>query len=520
MTSRIINKNIDIYTYPNSFETSSGSLTLGDLHGNPVKLLHILFRHQIIQFNSAVTNQQETYQQFISLYEDFGIILETYRENDTLLQLEQTKKCNTQERIESLEKKIELEIDRETEQYKSLVSAKQQLVDQLQRIKTNKQEFKRKLIESKEKLPQYVKQFNQFMSYIEIKDNKTHILLLGDEVADRGNCDYFTIRLFDFLLQKQSKINILVSNHGCEFIHAYEQLFKGLPFALQGRVVAYQSTSFLGLKLLWEQGSISTDELTELINRSYKPTLKLLDYTLNEQGITLFSHAPIRFDTIKLIATHLGVIYEDFTKEALRITIDQINLKFQSYIQENNIHTLLNNDNIKDVTNMTEEERAAWPLVYLIWNRWNVSKETEDARPAVHKGYSVHYVHGHDSYLSSLDHIHNLDTLCGKDNRKTEQEKITQAFEFLKINAHYCVDKTTQETYLRQVLRYKVIDSDERNLVEKSFQQSISPRNLNKLSLFGKPAIDKETISTPNQSSGVIGSFDFNIKETSVNSHH
>ncbi|HEO1338507.1 TPA: type IV secretion protein Dot, partial [Legionella pneumophila] len=66
MPKRLINKNIDIYNYPNELEDNLGSISLGDLHGNAIKLIHFLFRHKIIKFKREICNFHEAYQQFVT----------------------------------------------------------------------------------------------------------------------------------------------------------------------------------------------------------------------------------------------------------------------------------------------------------------------------------------------------------------------------------------------------------------------------------------------------------------------
>lgn len=151
---------------------------------------------------------------------------------------------------------------------------------------------------------------------------------------------------------------------------------------------------------------------------------------------------------------------------------------------------------------MSEQEQAAWPLVYLFWNRWNETKETETARPATHNGYTINYVHGHDGFQSILPHIYNLDTPSGKDPRKTEDQQIEQAFRYLIENRNKVADKTPSEIYLRNVLRYKVLNSDEYRLEpNERKKQELLKTSLNneldgsikKLGLLGKPVVQPST---------------------------
>ncbi|KTD70868.1 Dot/Icm T4SS effector Wip [Legionella tucsonensis] len=495
MTNHLINKNVDIYKYPSEFEHNLGSITLGDLHGNPIKLIHFLFRHQIIQFKDEVKNTEEAYQQFVTLYEQYGEILQEYLENRVLLQFTQVKIDNAKERIANLDKQL-IETNKETQQYQTLAQLRQQTLEKLHAAEEEQRKLKQKLSAPQNKLVDCIAQFNHFMAQLRVCDNQTIVRLLGDEIADRGNCDYFTLRILNLLHRNHCPLTILVSNHGSEFIYAYEQLIAGHPFAPPGYIGDFQTPSFFGLKLLLAQEIIPHSELIHLVNESYKPTLKILDYTISAKGVTLFSHAPIRFDALQLMAKSLGVNYDDSTSEALAITIDQMNHQFQSYVESNTIHSLFHTDAIHDKTNMSAQERAAWPLIYFFWNRWDETKETETARPATHNGYTINYVHGHDGFQSALAHIYNLDTLCGKDPRKTEDQQIEQAFRYIIENRNKIVDKTPSEFYLRHVLRYKVLNSDEHRL-ELNEQKKLEPLkvslnnelngSIKKLGLLGKP---------------------------------
>jgi hypothetical protein len=511
MVSRIISKKIDIYSYPNQFEDNLGSITLGDLHGNTIKLIHFLFRHQIIKFKNEVINAADTYQQFVTVYELYGELLQKYLEHQAELKFAEIKITNIQDRLVRINNQIASTLIDDIQKNQELLQLRQQTSNNLHLAEQNKKSIEQQLLPFKEQFRDCIEQFNQLMTKLDINDNKTLIRLIGDEVGDRGNCDYFTLRVFDFLKQNNSQFRDLVSNHGCEFIYAYEQLMNDLPFNSLGTISEHQTTSFLGLKLLIDEQILSKNELCQLIERSYKPNLKIIDYSLSEQGITLFSHAPIQFDSIQLMARRLGVPYDDATKETLADTIDQINLKIQTYSNSNTMHSLFQNSGIIDKTNMTEEEKAAWPLIYFIWNRWWETKETNLARPAFKNGYSITYVHGHDLFQSKLPHIHNLDTFCGKESRSIENERINKAFQFIKENYYKSIDTQTTGDYLRSVLNYKVFDTDEQSskLVQgnKIIPEKIplaETDSMLKLSLLGGPVTRNPTSLPPPLNSEII----------------
>lgn len=56
------------------------------------------------------------------------------------------------------------------------------------------------------------------------------VRLIGDETADRGQCDYYVLLILDKLHREHQPVEILASNHGLEFIfatEAYQPQMKG-----------------------------------------------------------------------------------------------------------------------------------------------------------------------------------------------------------------------------------------------------------------------------------------------------
>ena len=403
MVRKLIEKNVDIYNYPDEFEAHSGSLTIGDLHGNAIKLLHFLLRHAVIKFKDGISEPATYYHKFVTLYDQCGDITRLYLDKN----------------------------------YESAL----------------------------QKLPEIISQFNQLVSQLEIKNKFVLVRLVGDELADRGSNDYLTLRLLDLLHKNNIQTTIIMSNHNSEFIKAYENLRQHNSFDPQGGIMPEQKCSLYGLKLLFDEGIISPAELASLVNNTWLPALKILDYTLNEQGICLFTHAPVRFDIIQLIASHLGVNYHDCSKEMLGTTIDHINARFQQILKENTAHDWLNTTRIDQPDQMTDAEINKAPLIYIIWNRWNASVDTANARPAFVNNYQVCYVHGHDPFQSLFAQVINLDTPCGKLPRRELQRNIQRATQIIMNDGYERMLKADVRQYLADVTRYKVLDSDESGLI-------------------------------------------------------
>lgn len=255
---------------------------------------------------------------------------------------------------------------------------------------------------------------NQFNSLLnKIKFNKdTLIRFIGDELADRGCNDYFTLKLLEKLYINKVPVEILLSNHSVEFIEAYERSEDFYPAMLSNS----HTSSMVELQKLIETGVVTREEIIKLTH-SYKPTLKLISYSLDiaSNTITLYSHAAMGINTIKDAAKQLDVLYSDLNAIALAQTIERINKKYQSLVQSNKVHTLYNsyamNAGYSGYYDLTET-----PIVLLMWNR--LYEENIIERPEQLNGFNLCYVHGHDSgndqKASKNSKYFNLDNSLGK----------------------------------------------------------------------------------------------------------
>lgn len=418
---------VNIEQYPKTLEPHQGSLTLGDLHGNPVKLLYSLIRHQVFKFKAGI-NPEQAYAEFVALYNDSGNLttinaknqeeissrirfLEIFIENhNALLVSEWTQNLasltdvqNTQERIASI------------------VSAQTEIAVQ-------KENIVRLNTQVKEKFPAIIARFNAFLDQLELARKPELIRLVGDELADRGKNDYFMLGFMNYFKAKDVHFSITISNHSNEFITFTEGEQDYL-------LSPHYRPSLAGLKLLLDNGIVAKTTLDDWVNKAYKPNIKAIDYQLvdgNPPSIRLFTHAPVRFDIIEKIANKLGVGYQDGTANELAQSIDSINAALAEHIQAGTMHTLRTLPSDIDPANLSPQQVEQYPLIYLIWNRWNpVVDQDETARPAEKKGffdatrYKLEYYHGHDGAFSKSPHVFNLDNGIGK-NEVSDDELITQ----------------------------------------------------------------------------------------------
>lgn len=247
-----------------------------------------------------------------------------------------------------------------------------------------------------------IQQFNQIIDGLEIKE-KTLVRLIGDEICDRGQNDYFIFKILNKLKKEKVPVEIMLSNHGIEFLIPYEQ---GQELYAPNIGFAGQSRSLDNLRELIASGVIDKAEVDELVENTYLPSLKLISYSLTGKDITIYSHAGIGLEVIESLAKKFkddGVVYKDDTVEDLAKTIDAINSAFAKHVKAGTVHTLPVN-----LTNPYAPEED--PITFLLWNRSydNLNRNKE------HKGYNIYYAHGHDSGEPSHDNIINLDSPLGK----------------------------------------------------------------------------------------------------------
>jgi hypothetical protein len=258
------------------------------------------------------------------------------------------------------------------------------------------------------------KDFNRFNeivdNHIQIRNQST-VTLIGDILADRGNNDYFILKLLQKLHNGHVNLEIMLSNHDREFIQSYEQHgdFKGRD------AQTYPIQSMNNLNTIIRRGWVSRKQIMAMVSQAYKRKLKILSYSLENTGdnatsITIYSHAPIDGTSIRPIAKTLAVTYQADNCVELAKTIDAINDKFQNnYVQTNQISTLCC---AKDDPNPQTE-----PITHIIWNRNTTHLKREQGIDAI-KADNIIYVHGHDP-KEACQHgksiVFNLDGYLGKD---------------------------------------------------------------------------------------------------------
>jgi hypothetical protein len=195
--------------------------------------------------------------------------------------------------------------------------------------------------------------FRAFMNIINnihiSKERKIMIRLLGDEFADRGSNDLFTMglmgQIFDFVQQhpEQLQLKIIVSNHSLEALQMYFFCFAILlknraelcPPAMQvflDKTCSPQQVSFCGIAQECYMHSYGVvPQYFEVFFQVYCRNLLVLDYTFTHDAkLIVYSHAPVDVSDIKVLSAKLGIVVPVSVEVSSMVTwIDEINKEFQ-----------------------------------------------------------------------------------------------------------------------------------------------------------------------------------------------
>lgn len=180
--------------------------------------------------------------------------------------------------------------------------------------------------------------FRQLIATATVVDDKK-IRFLGDMLADRGKNDYFTLKILELLHKGGVDFNILLSNHGAEFLFHYEQ--QGLDKPYVSNMGETFCASLTGLSNSIAKGHVSKAECDDLVKKVYRPRLVALDYTRSRDDVAvdqLYSHAPVDLALCKRMATELDLVFHDATSSTRKASIDAINQKMSEIIQKGELH--------------------------------------------------------------------------------------------------------------------------------------------------------------------------------------
>lgn len=257
--------------------------------------------------------------------------------------------------------------------------------------------------------------FEDFKAVIDnITPTKTNKLLrlIGDDLCDRGQNDYFTLLLYKKLTELNINFEILLSNHAMAFLNA---LYK-FPLRKYLKTNYFSgdvySNSLSNLNLIIQHNIVSIDEISDIIDKTYLTHLKAVSFSyIAPDVIILYTHAPTDLRIIKNLGLKFNINIDESTIETLIDSINNINKAFQNctvshkFISSSLYHprNFCNLDNF--LTNDTPIEDITWNRIYdyLNWQK-NINN------------YKVYYAYGHDKtqICSKYDNNFGLDNDFGK----------------------------------------------------------------------------------------------------------
>lgn len=387
MNKVVTQTNVDLYQCPKAIipPDPNNQLTLGDLHGNAIKLIFALIHGNILALSAI-----DDYDKLVEIYKKFPA---------PWAETEELYLSGKNERGE-------------------LFYPPQEFIKQARRAHETSSDYK---VLTEEDL----KFVRKIINEATIKDKSVRpalFRLIGDTLADRGANDIYTLLILKKLVDTGVTFEILLSNHDIEFIESYEKEGE-LEFSSHYTQL-FQTASMLALQILIDKKLIDRGEVKELIDKYYKPNLKLLSYALNpdKTAITIYSHAGIGLKTIEGLADKLlglNYFYDDSTAEKLALTIEDINLAFQAKLNANQVHTLYDPDTMRTMSGgkpiNAMDSAMDSPVEFIMWNRQYGSLHRPSKNIISNPPYyKIDFVHGHDSNEETSKNIVNIDNVFGK----------------------------------------------------------------------------------------------------------
>jgi len=279
------------------------------------------------------------------------------------------------------------------------------------------------------------------------------ITFIGDDLADRGMNDFYTLKIFEKLSLEGVKFSIIASNHSAQFLKQYAiDLNAENQTIFTGNNREFGS-SLHNLQTLLKNSAVSgvsAAEIDQIMIKHYLPKLVLLTYEqVSEKELGIYSHAPIDAFSIMDIAEIQSVDFHDETSAALMQTIDHINAMFQRSLFASKKHLLLN------MTKIQAFEK-------LLNDRYSDLEKAIKADPNLDykRNYDVLNIHGHVGNEKPAPDVHfmwkflNLDSQLGKRERQTDTYLVyTNNVNYKQVNIpekNTPLDATETSTVARQ----------------------------------------------------------------------
>ncbi len=282
-------------------------ISLGDTHGNVVKLVNFLAAHDVIDFKGETKEDKDSvYQELRDVYREFESISITESEEGS------TRRGGSIDRPQVLKTHLSWS------EKERLTVAKGRYEAVLDKIKVN-------------------------------VDGPTAVHLIGDEMCDRGANDFLNLKFLKKLKvgleKKGGQLKGIVSDHGIDGLARLERdsdlTEKTGTYMIEGGTAA----SSIRMQQMVNSGLVSKEEVKSLYQETLLSTYQLLDASLEGDKLIISFHGAGSFSAIFEQADKMGIKPEkygmtkddeglyNFTNEQMMFLIDKINEDFSTHIQ-------------------------------------------------------------------------------------------------------------------------------------------------------------------------------------------
>ena len=262
----------------------------------------------------------------------------------------------------------------------------------------------------------------------------TNLVLLGDLLADRGQNDWFTLCILEFLHDKGQSFDVIFSNHDAAFVEYYldnkskgptEQYQVSKPGVTQHGLQGDQGNSLIKLNATLNEGTENIkakrrqafNEMTE----KYLGHLKLVECHQDQRS--MYSHGVMNDALLTDLATLSGLNEHQQAETGLQEKAHAINRYFQSALHRDVEY-------FRQMMNLQtgRGEDVAKPFAATIWNDGpKVNNRLKDA--GIIKNHDHRYTQlPPPDQFDMLIHGHTEDLKNAKQKElKDRREKITRA---------------------------------------------------------------------------------------------
>lgn len=386
------------------FDPTKEWTTLGDLHGNALKLVHVLHMFNILDIDRA------SYMTLVQVYAALQIEdepTEPHRHNDRI--------------------RAHIAYIKNLPEYQAFL---------------NVYEEKAENFEPPDALSMKIVALGAFyevLPNITVKQG-ARFRAIGDMMGDRGANDLLTLELIGKLIDGGVELEILLSNHDMVFIQCMEGILRGESIETWKQLGWGQAESlrrFVEIcTAVTDEDGIDNNPFVEKVfalYAKYKKVLKAVSYDFDEsRNLLLYTHAhvdeQILFEMVKglllraktdpLLATipvelrermqtlcdRLDSHNEMISIEDTMMLADFMNVVLEHCAQQNRLTELYEKSPAMQGVNLTQNQKTGFgldpaidPFRYLCWNR-----DSLDNRPSTRpKNPNIVNVHGHHTYGSS-----------------------------------------------------------------------------------------------------------------------